>query len=355
MSELASFTFPGISTRVVFGSGTLGQVASEIERLGHTSAMVLSTPHQKTDAEALSDNIGALSAGVFAGATMHTPVDVTEAAIEAFQASGATAVVSLGGGSTIGLGKAIATRTGADQVAVPTTYAGSEMTDILGETQDGVKTTRRDASIRPETVIYDVDLTLGLPLGMTMTSALNAIAHAAEALYAPDRNPILVNMAAASFPAFRDALPKLAANPTDPAARAETLYAAWLCSTALGYVSMGLHHKLCHTIGGLADTQHADTHAIMLPHTIGFNAGAVPELLSSIDDAFGKTPGKALFGLAKDIGAPTRLADLGVTEEQLDQIADLAVKNPYENPRPFDRQSIRALLQDAWSGSEPGL
>lgn len=281
-------------------------------------------------------------------------MEVTEEALDAYRASGSSALVSLGGGSTIGLGKAIATRTGADQVAVPTTYAGSEMTDILGETEGGRKLTRRDASIRPETVVYDVDLTLGLPLGMTMTSALNAIAHAAEALYASDRNPVVVSMASESFGVFRDALPRLANDPTNAEARGETLYAAWLCSTALGYVSMGLHHKLCHTIGGAANAPHADTHAIMLPHTIGFNAGAVADLLQPISDAFGQSPGRSLFEFAASIQAPTRLADLGVTEAQLDRIADLAVENPYENPRPFDRSDIRQLLQDAWSGNEPG-
>ncbi|MEM9047496.1 MAG: maleylacetate reductase [Pseudomonadota bacterium] len=355
MSQAAPFVFPGISTRVVFGSGTLANVGEELARLGHAHALLLSTPHQSDEATRLAQTLGPVAAGVFAEATMHTPVAVTDKAVSVFQASGATAVIALGGGSTIGLGKAIATRTGADQICVPTSYAGSEMTDILGETEGGVKTTRRDASIRPETVIYDVDLTLGLPLPMTMTSALNAIAHAAEALYAADRNPVVVAMAERAFPVFRDALPRLASAPRDADARAETLYAAWLCSTALGYVAMGLHHKLCHTIGGAANTPHADTHAIMLPHTIGFNAAAVPDLLAPIDAAFGASPGKALFRLAADIGAPTRLADLGVRETQLDAVADLAVRNPYDNPRPFDRAAIRAILQDAWAGNEPGI
>jgi len=355
MSTVSNFVFPGIQTRVIFGSGTLAQTGDELARLGHKKALVLSTPHQEADGAALAAELGDLSAGVFAGATMHTPLSVTEEALTAFHASGATAVVSLGGGATIGLGKAIATRTGADQVAIPTTYAGSEMTDILGETADGVKSTRRDTSIRPETAIYDVDLTLGLPLAKTMTSALNAIAHAAEALYASDRNPVSTAMARDSFHVFRDALPVLADNLRDLGARRDTLYAAWLCSTALGYVSMGLHHKLCHTIGGAADTPHAETHAIMLPHTIGFNAGAVPDLLAPISDAFGTSPGKALYALAAQVGGPTRLADLGVTEAKLDQIADLALQNPYDNPRVFDRAHIRALLNDAWTGSEPGL
>src|SRR5580698_7153804 len=172
-----SFIFPGMTTRVVFGAGTRDRVEEEVRRLGHDKALVLSTPHQKADAEKLAESLRGLAVGVFPGAVMHTPVEVTESALQAFRASGASAVVSLGGGSTTGLGKAIAVRTGSDQIVIPTTYAGSEMTDILGETKGGEKTTRRDPSILPEAVIYDVDLTLTLPQSLTATSGLNAMAH----------------------------------------------------------------------------------------------------------------------------------------------------------------------------------
>jgi maleylacetate reductase len=350
---MQSFTFPGLTTRVIFGSGTLDHVADEVGRLGHVRALVLTTPHQKAQGAALADRLGALSAGVFAGAAMHTPVEVTETALAAFRDSGATCVVSLGGGSTTGLGKAIATRTGADQVVIPTTYAGSEMTDILGETAAGAKTTRRDASIRPETVIYDVDLTLTLPVGLTVTSALNAIAHAAEAFYAPDRNPIIELMCRDALAAFRSGLPVLVADPSNRPARAQALYAAWLCSTALGYVSMALHHKLAHVLGGSFGTPHAETHAILLPHTVGFNAAAVPDLLRPVADAFGGEAGGGLWDFGKSLGAPLALRDLGLTEADLDKAARIAVANPYSNPRPFTESDIRGLLQAAWEGRRP--
>ncbi|MGQ0566220.1 MAG: maleylacetate reductase [Gemmobacter sp.] len=345
-----AFTFPGLTTRVVFGAGTLAQAGDEVARLGHARALVLSTPHQATEAQALADRLGPLSAGVFAEAAMHTPVEVTDRAVQAFRDSGATAVVSLGGGSTTGLGKAIAVRTGADQVVIPTTYAGSEMTDILGETAGGEKTTRRDAAIRPETVIYDVDLTLSLPVGLTVTSALNAIAHAMETLYAPDRNPVVVLMAQDALRSFKTAIPRLVADPQDRDARAEALYAAWCCSTALGTVQMALHHKLAHVIGGSFGTPHAETHAVLLPHTTAFNAG--PEL-APIADAFGGPPGAALWDFAKAAEAPLRLADFGMTEPDLDRAADIAMKNAYWNPRPFTRDDIRTLLQAAWEGRRP--
>ncbi|SHJ77351.1 maleylacetate reductase [Palleronia salina] len=349
---MTPFVFPGILTRVVFGRGTLAQTGDEVARLGGKRALVLTTPPQAEDGAALADRLGDMAAGTFTEAAMHTPVEVTARAIAAFDAAGADCVVSLGGGSTIGLGKAIATRKGCDHVAIPTTYAGSEMTDILGETEGGEKTTRRDASIRPETVIYDVDLTLGLPVELSVKSALNASAHAIEALYAPDANPVTSLMSLEALRAIRDALPGLRTAPKDPEIRGQLLYGAWLCSTALGYVAMSLHHKLAHVVGGSFDMPHADTHAILLPHTAGFNAGGT-DALDPVADLLGGSVGGGLWDLARDAGAPLRLADLGLTEADLDRASEIALKNKYENPRPFDREDIRGLLQAAWEGRRP--
>jgi maleylacetate reductase len=346
------FTFPGIGTRVVFGSKTLARVGEEVERLGGQQAFVLSTPNQAKDAQSLSAQLGSLSAGTFSEAAMHTPVEITEKALDAFRQSGADCVVSIGGGSTIGLGKAIATRTGVNQIAIPTSYAGSEMTDILGETRDGEKTTRRDASIRPETVIYDVDLTLTLPADMTVTSSLNAIAHGVEGLYAPDANPVMSLMAVEAMKAFKAGLPVLLDTPRDQDARSLVLYGAWLCSTVLGYITMSLHHKLAHTLGGSFNTPHAETHAILLPHTASFNAVAT-DALAPLHDIFGATPGAGLWDFAKQAGAPLRLSDLGLSEVDLDRASEIAVKNRYSNPRPFSQDDIRALLQAAWEGRRP--
>ncbi|WP_370206468.1 maleylacetate reductase [Pararhodobacter marinus] len=352
---MESFVFPGLTTRVVFGSGTLAQAGDELERLGQSRALILSTPHQEDEAQRLAEALGKRAAGVFAGAAMHTPVEVTQKAISAFEKSSAGAVVSLGGGSTTGLGKAIALRTGADQVAIPTTYAGSEMTDILGETSEGRKTTRRDPAIRPETVIYDVDLTRTLPVGLTVTSAMNAIAHAMEAFYAPDRSPVIELMCRDAMQAFKTGLPQLIADPQSQQARTRALYAAWCCSTALGYVSMALHHKLAHVFGGSFDTPHAETHAILLPYTTAFNEVAVPEALAPIAEAFGGcSAGGGLWDFASEVGSPLSLQEVGISEADLDRAADLAVENRYSNPRPFERADIRALLQQAWDGARPG-
>lgn len=350
-----AFNYQGSSAHIVFGEGRSQTAGEWIEKLGCRRALVLATPHQKADAEALAVNLGPLTAGVFAGAVMHTPVDVTDVAMQAVRDSGADCVVSLGGGSTTGLGKAIAYRTDLPQIVIPTTYAGSEVTPILGQTEGGRKTTVRDAGILPEVVIYDAALTTGLPVAMSVTSGLNAMAHAVEALYAQDRNPISSLMATEGLRAFKAALPAIVANPQDLAVRADGLYGAWLCGTVLGTVGMALHHKICHTLGGTFDTPHADTHAIMLPHTAAFNAVAVPELLAPVAEIFGGSVGGGLWDFSKSIGAPLALRDLGLSEADLDRASQIATENPYWNPRPIDRPSIRDLLQHAWEGSRPTL
>lgn len=348
------FTYSANPARIVFGPGTLASVADEVKGQSGRHALILSTPFQKAEAEALAKQLGALSAGVFAEAAMHTPVSVTEKAMAAFAAAGADCVVALGGGSTIGLGKAIAYRNDAPQIVVATTYAGSEVTPILGQTEHGIKTTVRDARILPEVVIYDPALTLGLPVPMSVTSGLNAMAHAVEAVYAQDRNPIASMMAIEGVRALRDALPLIVADPRNIEARGDALYGSWLCGTVLGSVGMALHHKLCHTLGGSFDLPHAETHAILLPHSAAYNAQSAAEALQPLADLFGGgSIGSVLYDFAKRLGAPLALKDLGVREDQLDRAADLAVKNPYWNPRPVERGAVRALLQAAWEGARP--
>jgi maleylacetate reductase len=192
-----------------------------------------------------------------------------------------------------------------------------------------------------------------LPAAMTATSGLNSVAHAAEALYAPDRNPVIDLIAVECVKAFAEALPILVDEPYNRESRKLALYAAWLGGVALGGVSMSLHHKICHTLGGTFNTPHAETHAIMLPHTVGYNAAAVPDLLAPLEDIFRTSPGKGLFRLASRIRSPMRLRDLGLSETDLDRAADIASENPYANPRPIERDAIRSLLQDAFDGREP--
>jgi len=339
--------------RIVFGAGSAARLAEELRAAGRSRALILSTPFQKDAAEALAARLGDLAAAVFAEAAMHTPTEVTERAMAAFAAAGADCTVALGGGSTIGLGKAIAWRNDAMQFVVATTYAGSEVTPILGQTEKGLKTTARNAKILPEVVIYDPDLTLTLPVGMSVTSGLNAIAHAVEGLYAQDRNPITALMAVEGIRALRDALPAIVQAPQDGAARARALYGSWLCGTVLGTVGMALHHKLCHTLGGSFDLPHAETHAVLIPHTAAYNEAAARADLAPAAALFGGDLGGGLWDFAQPLGAPLALRDLGLQEADLDRAADLAVQNPYWNPRPMTREAIRALLGRAWAGERP--
>lgn len=348
------FTYEGLPARVVFGRGTLARLGEEAERLGIARALVLSTPGRKRQAEEVAERLGGRAAGLFAGAEMHTPVEATEAALKAVGETGADGLVAIGGGSTIGLGKAIAARTDLPQIAIPTTYSGSEMTPILGETEDGVKTTRRDMKVLPETVIYDVELTLALPPKVSGPSAMNAIAHAVEGLYAQNRNPVTSLMAEEGIRALGRAMPIIAVTPDDREARAEALYGAWLCGAVLGAVGMALHHKLCHTLGGAFGLPHAETHTIVLPHAAAYNAPAAPEALARAARALGaEDAATALYQLAERLGTPLALRDIGMPADGLDRAADLAVANPYWNPRPVERDAVRTLLEDAWHGRSP--
>jgi maleylacetate reductase len=358
---MQSFVYEALPARVVFGSGTVGQLRAEAERLGVRRVLVLSTPGRgEAQARDIAALLGGLAVGIHPGAVMHTPVEATEKALEVARELAADAVVAVGGGSTTGLGKAIAARTGLPQVVIATTYAGSEMTPILGETEGGQKTTRSSPDILPETVIYDVDLTLGLPAALSGTSGINAIAHAVEALYARDANPITSLMAEQSIAALARALPVIAGDPGDRAARSDALYGAWLSGMCLGAVGMALHHKLCHVLGGAFGLPHAETHTAVLPYAVAYNAAAAPGAMARVAAAIaagrGRPGGPAaaeLYDLAGAVGAERSLAAIGMPADGLDRAADLAVANPYWNPRPLDRAAIRELLQRAFTGERP--
>ncbi|MBN8629875.1 MAG: maleylacetate reductase [Rhodobacterales bacterium] len=353
MAQAPSFVWNINPGRIVFGAGSVAQLGAELAAAGRSRAMILTTPFQKPAGEALAASLPGQVAGVFAEAAMHTPVEVTERAMAAYADMGADCTVALGGGSTIGLGKAIALRNGAFQIVIATTYAGSEVTNILGETRDGQKTTMRGPEVLPEVVIYDPELTLTLPVAMSVTSGLNAIAHAVEGLYAQDRNPVMSLIALEGIRALKEALPGIVAAPQDIGARGQALYGSWLCGTVLGTVGMALHHKLCHTLGGSFDLPHAETHAVLVPHTAAYNETAAREELAPAADLFGGRLGPGLWEFAQSVGAPLTLRELGLKEADLDRAAEIAVRNPYWNPRPVEQGAIRALLGRAWAGERP--
>ncbi|KAL4804827.1 hypothetical protein BDV18DRAFT_153159 [Aspergillus unguis] len=343
-----AFEYNANPGRVVFGSGTLQKLPDEIARLDKKAPLILSTPQQVSHAERVKEVLKGQVAGIFTEATMHTPTHVTDKAVEYAKAQNADLVVSIGGGSTIGLGKAISIRTGLYHICIPTTYAGSEMTPILGETADGLKKTRSDPKILPGTVIYDVDLTVSLPSAMSATSGVNAIAHAVEALYARNTNPVINLMALEGTRALASALPEIVENPSSQSARSLALYGAWLCGTCLGSVGMSIHHKLCHTLGGSFNLPHAETHTAVLPHAISYNAPNIPEAMKKLADVLPESNGDAIHGLnvlLEKLKVKRGVKDFGMKEEDIDKAADIAVGNPYWNPREIQREPIRELIR----------
>jgi alcohol dehydrogenase class IV len=347
-----SFVYEAQPARVVFGSATSARLPEEVERLGLQRVLVLCTPQQTSLARRIHSLLGERAVAVFSGATMHTPVDVTERALAVVREQKIDGVVAVGGGSTTGLGKAIALRTDLPQIVLPTTYAGSEMTPILGQTENGLKTTQRSPKVLPEVVIYDVDLTLSLPAAGSATSALNAMAHAVEALYAPDTNPIISLMAEKGIRAIVSALPRVIRKTDDPDARYELLMGAWLCACCLGATTMGLHHKLCHTLGGLFDLPHAETHAIVLPYALAYNAAEVPTAMTHLRRAMNTdNPVQALLQLERQCSIPLALRDVGMPHEGVATAVAQVMANPYRNPRALGQRALSELLERAWSGS----
>jgi maleylacetate reductase len=351
---MLQFTHESQPGRVIFGAGRRDRLADELARLGATRALVLSTPGQRGLAEWAAELLGERAVGIYAGAVLHVPVEAAAAArVEALRL-GADSCVAIGGGSTIGLAKAIALELGLPIVAVPTTYAGSEMTPIWGLTEAGLKRTGRDPRVLPRSVIYDPELTLGLPPRVAGPSGINALAHCVEALYAPDASPIIGLIAEEGIRALAASLPAVVNTPGDLDARARALYGAWLAGMALGGAAMGLHHKLCHTLGGTFNLPHADTHTAVLPHAVAYNAPADPQAMARIARALGADDAAGgLFALAEETGVRRSLQQLGMREEDIDRAADLAVQNPYWNPRPVERGAVRELIARAWAGAAP--
>ena len=351
--ELRPFTYEALPSRVIFGAGCLSAIADEVARLG-ARALVLTTPDQRGLGARVAALLGERSAGVYSNAVMHVPIAVAEAARAEAGRLGADCAVAVGGGSTIGLGKAIALTSDLPIVAVPTTYAGSEMTPIWGLTERGEKRTGRDLRVLPRTVLYDAELTLSLPPGLSATSGMNAIAHSVEALYAENANPIVSMMAEESIAALAAALPRIVTDPSDRAARERAQYGCWLAGSCLGAVGMALHHKLCHTLGGAFDLPHAELHTILVAHAVAYNRDAAPEAIARIARALGTDDAATgLYDLAHRLGVRLRLHEIGMRSEDLDAAADMAARNPYYNPREVTRDGIRALLQDAFDGRRP--
>lgn len=336
------------SSRVVLGAGARHAVPSELERHDARRVLVVATRSASAAADELVAALGERAVARFDGAVVHTPVAVTDEALALARSADVDAVVTIGGGSAVGLGKALVARTGLPHVTMPTTYAGSEVTPVLGETQDGVKQTRRDPSLLPRTVVYDVELTLSMPVGLTLTSAVNALAHAVEALWAGSSTAVSDALATESARLILEALPGVLAAPDAVAGREALQQGAWLAGTCLASVPMGLHHQLAHALGGTFDLPHAELHTLLLAHVVRHNLPFAPAAAARLTAITGGDPAAAIAALAASYDGPRRLRDLGVPAEGLAAVADRVAAAPYPNPGPVDAPAVLEILRAAW-------
>jgi len=358
---MRAFTYEPLPGRVVFGAGVgRSRLAPEAEALGLARLLLIATPRELPNALALAKPLGGRVAGSFTGVKPHVPVEVAEAARAAARDAGADGVLAVGGGSTIGTAKAVALATGLPIVAVPTTYAGSEMTPIYGLTSGQRKQTGRSPAVLPRLVLYDPELTLSLPPAISGPSAMNALAHCVEAFYGPGANPVVSLMAEEGIRAIARGAPAAVARPAELDGRTELLYGAYLAGAALAAAGTGLHHKICHVLGGAFNLPHAGLHTAVLPHAVAFNEPALPAIMARVRAALGAPAGTsaaaATLALARAVGAPTALREIGMREEQIDAILPEVVAHiPADNARPLTEAGIRALLEDAFWGREPAV
>jgi maleylacetate reductase len=335
----------------VFGEGSLQKLPDEIARMRWSKAMIVATPGRASLTEKVEALLGNRVAAVFDRAQVHVPERIAASARRMSEDCQADVIIALGGGSAIGVAKAVALASDIPIVAVPTTYGGSEMTAIWGMTTDGVKETGRDQGVMPRVVIYDPDLTLSLPPRVTACSGLNAIAHCVEALYAPNASPRTADSALEGLTTLASSLVRLAASPDDREQRKEAMRGAMLAGFALGNAQMALHHKLCHALGGAFDLPHAETHAVLIPYTSAYNRDAAPDAMRAAAKALGVEDAPTeLLSLAMTIDAPKSLGELGMKESDIDKAASVAMEKQYPNPAPLTLNNLRILLEAAQHG-----
>jgi len=350
------FTYDALPGRVVFGPGAShDRLTAEVERLGAEHVLVVVAERERSLAEPLERLLGVRVAAVFTHVRPHVPVAVAREALAAARSVDADAIVSIGGGSTTGTAKAVALESDLPILAVPTTYAGSEMTPVWGLTSDERKTVGRSAKVLPKVVIYDPELTFSLPADVTAASAMNALAHCVEAFYGPGANPITSLAAEAGLRAIAASVAGAVREPSDLDARSELLYGAYLAGSAFAVAGSGLHHKICHVLGGAYDLPHAETHSVLLPQVTAFLMPTLPETAALIARAIDAgDAAQGLYDLAQEIGSPTSLAEIGFRADALDEAVALVLEEvPADNPRPVDEAAVRSILAAALAGARP--
>ncbi len=348
------FTRDDIAGRVVFGAGSRRRLPDEADRCGAERIVVVASPLEDALAAEVTALLGERVVGRFSDVVQHVPVAKARDARALVGDLAADTVLTVGGGSATGFGKAISLEIDVVHVAVPTTYAGSEMTTIWGLTDGGHKLTGKDARVKPDVVVYDPELTLSLPPSIAGPSGMNALAHCVEALYGPGADPVTSVLALEGVRVLAASLPAVCDDPDDLAARGEVLFGAHLAGIALATGGTALHHKACHVLGGMFDLNHGDMNAVVLGHALAYNAPAIGGVMDRLAAALAvDDPAGAMFDLAAAIGAPTDLASIGMPEAGLDEAARQIVIDAAANVRPPDLAGIRAMLDDAFQGRRP--
>lgn len=338
-----------VARRIVFAAGAIGELPAELARLGLGRPLVIAGHSQATYAERLLSAVGA--GGSIIGVRVHVPAAHADAARAKAAELGADCLVAIGGGSAVGLAKAIALSTSLPIAAVPTTYAGSELTMIWGITEEGRKTTGREPGVAPRLIVYDPELTYELPARVTAASGMNAVAHCVEALWAPGATPLTDIAATAGLRRLAAGIRASLHSPRDADARATALTGAWLAGEAFA-AGGALHHKLCHVLGGMFDLPHAELHAALLPYTAAFLLPAAPEAGRQIAAALdADDPAAALVALARDVGTPASLAELGMSEADARRAAAVAAPDVPDLPRRPNLAELEDLLLRAVRGA----
>lgn len=353
---MQAFTYVALPFRVVFGAGRIASLGDELDVLGAERALFCASPGRTGEVERVSRSIEDRCVGISANAEPFTPIECVREALDHARDLAADSVVSYGGGNAIGLAKVLADELDVPFIAIPTTYSGSETTTLQAVREDGKRVQLASPKMLPKSIIYDAELTLGLSADIAVPSGFNSMAQGVSSFFAETSNPIGAMTAEGGIRAMASALERIAKDPDDPDARGDALYGAFLCGSTIMASGTTLQHKACHVLAGDFKLTHAKTHTIMLPHVANYNRASVAGAEDAIARAFGGKSGDgpgAIFDTMLRCGAPTALRDIGMKEEDLDRAAELTVTNPYYNPRTYERDAIRQMLDDAYFGRRP--
>jgi len=349
---VASGVYQPNAVRVVFGPGTVETLATEADRLGIVRSVVLCSPGRTALADELVQILGRDAAVICDAARPNFPEATFDTVVGAIGASDASGFVVVGGGTPIGLAKAVGAASRLPYIAVPTTYSGSELASNWYVGSGPNRRQGNDVHALPATIVYDPQLTVGLPETITAASGMNAMAHAVESLYGEGSDPVVSVMAAEAVRLLGESLPKCLDRPDDLAARGEALKGAWF---AAGFrAGRGLSHAMAQRIRDAFGLDHARTHAVSLPYAVAFNRPAAGAAMTAIGAALGAADAATgLYELNRRLGLATGYRDLGMPRDGIERAVELVAAARIEHPRAAGAAEVRQVVEAAWAGDPP--